>query len=83
MKKNLGKIVLYLILITELLTALTLKTDKLSLVVGDELSITISVNSTNSVLPTLDNIAGYDVLNISSSSSTTIINSNIKHIKSR
>ena len=83
MKKNLGKIVLYLILITELLTALTLKTDKLSLVVGDELSITISVNSTNSVLPALDNIAGYDVLNISSSSSTTIINSNIKHIKSR
>lgn len=83
MKKNLGRTLILLLISVNLFATLTLSVDKPIITLGDELSITISANSSNTVLPALESIANFDVINISSSSSTSIVNSNINHIKSR
>ena len=80
MKKILGSLLIFFITLS---ANVTLKTDKIALYPGDSLNITLSASGKDIKFPDIDQIAGFDIVGIANSSSTTIINGNITNTRSK
>ena len=83
MKRILGNIVLILLFSINLIANVSIKSDHLRFYPGQTINITITAEGKDIKFPNIDNIAGYNIIGIANSSSTTIINGNITNTKSR
>jgi hypothetical protein len=75
--KNLGRVLLFLLLSYQILFAVTAKISPSVVYEGDRISLILTANGSDVEFPDLKEIAGYKVLSKSSSSNITNINGNI------
>jgi len=85
MKKNLGKLFLIVLLFSVRLFAdgVEASVDKQVIYRGDSVRYTISIEGSNPIFPSIEQIAGYDIRSRSSSKSVNIINGNSKIVTSK
>ncbi len=83
MKKILGNIIILLLFSINLIASVSIKSDKTGFYPGESVNITITARGKDIKFPNLTDIAGYQIIGVANSSSTTIINGDVTNTKSK